>query len=160
MDPGRDRVGQKNKLTYRLARNGSRPPTSHDQRTQPTYLFGAVCPQNAEPVSPSRCLQLHLDEIATKVTPRGHAILILDQACWHGAKRPARPKQHLAPAVAAASRPELNSQENIRQFMRQNRLSNRIFLSFNDIVDHCCYAWNTLIDQSWKISPSLIAIRP
>ena len=31
---------------------------------------------------------------------------------------------------------------------------------FNDIVDHCCYAWNTLIDQSWKISPSLIAIRP
>ena len=22
---------------------------------------------------------------------------------------------------------------------------------FNDIVDHCCYAWNTLIDQSWKI---------
>ena len=44
--------------------------------------------------------------------------------------------------------------------MRQNRLSNRIFKSFNDIVDHCCYAWNTLIDQSWKISPSLIAIRP
>ena len=56
MDPGRDRVGQKNKLTYRLARKGSRPRASHDQRTQSTYLFGAVCPQNAEPVSPSRCL--------------------------------------------------------------------------------------------------------
>jgi len=27
-------------------------------------------------------------------------------------------------------------------------LSNRIFKSFDDIVDHCCYAWNTLIDQS------------
>jgi putative transposase len=26
-------------------------------------------------------------------------------------------------------------------------LSNRIFKSFDDIVDHCCYAWNTLIDQ-------------
>ena len=23
--------------------------------------------------------------------------------------------------------------------------------SFDDIVDHCCYAWNTLIDQPWKI---------
>jgi len=34
---------------------------------------------------------------------------------------------------------------------RQNWLSNRIFKSFDDIVDHCCYAWNTLIDQSWKI---------
>jgi len=37
------------------------------------------------------------------------------------------------------------------QFMRQNWLSNRIFKSFDDIVDHCCYAGNTLIDQPWKI---------
>ena len=35
--------------------------------------------------------------------------------------------------------------------MRQNWLSNRIFKSFDDIVDHCCNAWNTLIDQPWKI---------
>jgi hypothetical protein len=27
--------------------------------------------------------------------------------------------------------------------MRQNWLSNRVFKSFDDIVDHCCYAWNT-----------------
>ena len=46
--------------------------------------------------------------------------------------------------------PELNGQENIWQFMRQNWLSNRVFKSFDDIVDHC-YAWNTLIDQPWKI---------
>jgi hypothetical protein len=45
--------------------------------------------------------------------------------------------------------PELNSQENIWQFMRQNWLSNRE--SYDDIVDHCCYAWNTLIAQPWKI---------
>jgi hypothetical protein len=30
-------------------------------------------------------------------------------------------------------------------------LSNRIFNSFDDIVDHCSYGWNTLIDQPWKI---------
>ena len=47
--------------------------------------------------------------------------------------------------------PELNPQENIWQFMRANWLSNRIFKSFDEIVDHCCYAWNTLIDQPWKI---------
>jgi hypothetical protein len=41
--------------------------------------------------------------------------------------------------------------ENIWQFMRANWLSNRVFTSFDDIVDHCCYAWNTLIDQPWKI---------
>jgi hypothetical protein len=42
--------------------------------------------------------------------------------------------------------------ENVWQFMRQNWLSNRIFKSFDDIVDHCCFAWNTLIDQPWKIT--------
>ena len=26
-----------------------------------------------------------------------------------------------------------------------------IWVTFDDIVDHCCYAWNTLIDQAWKI---------
>src|SRR5215207_7581813 len=39
------RVGQKNKLTYRWARTGPRPRAIHDQRTQSTYLFGAVCPE-------------------------------------------------------------------------------------------------------------------
>ena len=34
---------------------------------------------------------------------------------------------------------------------RQNWLSNRVFKSYDDIVDHCCYGWNTLIDQPWKI---------
>jgi len=31
-------------------------------------------------------MQLHLDEIATKVSLGAHAILILDQAGWHGSK--------------------------------------------------------------------------
>jgi hypothetical protein len=35
--------------------------------------------------------------------------------------------------------------------MGQNWLSNRIFKSFDDIVDRS--AWNTLVDQSWKIMP-------
>jgi hypothetical protein len=43
-------------------------------------------------------------------------------------------------------RPVRAFQENIWQFMRQSWLSNRVFKSFDDIVDHCCYAWNTLID--------------
>jgi hypothetical protein len=33
----------------------------------------------------------------------------------------------------------------------QGWLSNRIFKSFDDIVDHWCYACNTLIDQPWGI---------
>jgi transposase len=44
--------------------------------------------------------------------------------------------------------PELNPVENIWQFMRDNWLSNRVFKSYEDIFDHCCYAWNRL---TWKI---------
>jgi transposase len=150
------RVGQKNKLTYRWARTGSRPRAAHDQRTQSTYVFGAVCPERGTgaalvlPFCNTEAMQLHLDEIATRVTAGAHAILILDQAGWHGAKDLNIPSNlSLLPLPPRA--PELNSQENIWQFMRQNWLSNRVFKSFDDIVDHCCYAWNTLIDQPWKI---------
>jgi transposase len=47
--------------------------------------------------------------------------------------------------------PELNPVENIWQFMRDNWLSNRIFRSYEDILDHCCFAWNRLVDQPWRI---------
>lgn len=38
-----------------------------------------------------------------------------------------------------------------RQFLRDNWLSNRVFKSYNNIVDHCCYAWDKFIDQPWRI---------
>src|SRR6516225_9070631 len=67
------RVGQKDKLTYRWARKGSRPPTARDQRTQSAYLswWGSV-PGGAGaalvlPACNCEAMQLHLDEIATKV---------------------------------------------------------------------------------------------
>jgi hypothetical protein len=79
-----------------------------------------------------------------------HAILILDQAGRHGARK-LRIPANISLLPLPPRSPELNSQENIWQFMHQNWLSNRVFKSFDDIVDQCCYTWNTLIDQSWKI---------
>lgn len=35
--------------------------------------------------------------------------------------------------------------------MRDNWLSIRIFKSYEDIVDHCCFAWNNLVNQPWRI---------
>jgi hypothetical protein len=60
------------------------------------------------------------------------------------------PNQHHARA-AAAKVPELNPVENIWQFIRDNWLSNRVFTSYENILGHCCFAWNTLIDMPWKI---------
>src|SRR6516162_2157663 len=112
------RVGQKNKLTYRWARKGSRPRAAHDQRTQSTYLFGAVCPERGAgaalvlPACNCEAMKLHLDEIATKVALGAHAIILLDQAGWHGAKALVVPNNiSLVPLPPRA--PELNGQENI-----------------------------------------------
>jgi transposase len=44
---------------------------------------------------------------------------------------------------------ELNPAENLWQFMRDNVLSNRIFTCYENIVDHCCDAWNNL--ERWRI---------
>ena len=41
--------------------------------------------------------------------------------------------------------------ENSRFFEVSNWLSNRIFKSYDDIVDHCCFAWNNLVNQPWRI---------
>src|SRR5829696_9041088 len=30
-------------------------------------------------------------------------------------------------------------------------LSSRVFASYTDLVDHCCEAWNKLIERPWKI---------
>jgi hypothetical protein len=38
------RIGQKNKITRRWARRGTRPRAPHDQRTKGAYIFGAICP--------------------------------------------------------------------------------------------------------------------
>ena len=54
-------------------------------------------------------------------------------------------------AAAAAQIPELNPVENCWQDLRENWLSNRVFASYCDILDHCCEAWNKLVDRPWLI---------
>src|SRR5215204_3211406 len=79
-----------------------------------------------------------------------HAVLLLDQAGWHLSARLLVPDNITILPLPSKS-PELNPTENIWQFMRDNWLSNRIFESYDDILDHCCKAWNKLVDQPWII---------
>lgn len=48
--------------------------------------------------------------------------------------------------------PELNSVENIWQYLRQNFLSFRVFDIYQDIVETCCKAWNAFIDTPGLIN--------
>ena len=150
------RVGQKNKITRRWAKRGTRPSAPKDQRTVSAYIFGAICPKDGKgaalvmPRCDTEAMNLHLAEIATQIAPGAHAALLVDQAGWHLSGGLIVPPNITLIALPAKC-PELNPQENIWQFMRENWLSNRVFKSFNDIADHCCDAWNKLIDQPWRI---------
>ena len=150
------RVGQKNGITRRWARRGSRPSAPKDQRTKSAYIYGAICPAEGKaaglvlPRCNTEGMTLHLAEIAATVAPGAHAVLLLDQARWHGSGALIVPPNiTLMPLPSKC--PELNPVENIWQFMRDNWLSNRIFKSYDDILDQCCFAWNRLADQPWRI---------
>jgi len=151
------RIGQKNKITRRWARRGTRPMAPRDQRTCSAYIFGAICPAAAKgaalvlPRCTTAAMALHLAEISQAVARGAHAILLLDQAgCYLSDKLTVPTNITLLPLPAKS--PELNPVENIWQFVRENWLSNRIFTSYRDILDHSCYAWNKLVEQPWHIT--------
>ena len=76
----------------------------------PPQVFGAV----------------QLATISADVAPGRHAALLLDQAGWHLSAKLAVPG-NVTIVPLPAKCPELNAQENVWQFMRDNWLSNRVF---------------------------------
>ena len=150
------RIGQKNKITRRWAKRGSRPSAPSDQRTASTYIFGAICPARGVgaglvlPWCNSMTMGLHLAEISQAVATGAHAVVLLDQAGWHTSAKLKVPANITLLPLPSKS-PELNPTENVWQYLRDNWLSNRVFASGHHIVDHCCDAWNRLVDQPWTI---------
>ena len=147
------RVGQKTKITRRWAKRGTRPIAPKDQRTGSAYIFGAICPARGVgaglvlPRCDTAAMALHLKEISVAVAA---ATVLVDQAGWHLSNALEIPGNITLLPLPPKS-PELNPVENVWQFIRDNWLSNRIFSSHSDIVDHCCFAWNKLADQPWRI---------
>jgi hypothetical protein len=136
---------------------GSRPTAPRDQRYEWTYLFGAVCPARGVgaglvlPYGNLEAMNLHLQEISRWVTQEAFAVLTLDGAGWHQkGDRLVIPDDigllHLPPHS-----PELNSAENIWEFLRQNDLSNRVYATYKAVVDACCGAWNKLMAAPERI---------
>jgi transposase len=150
------RIGQKNKITRRWARCGSRPSAPSDQRTASTYIFGAICPAQGKAVGlilpwcNTEAMNHQLAAISAKVAPGRHAALLLDQAGWHTTQQLIVPA-NISIIPLPAKCPELNPQENVWEFMRDNWLSNRIFTCYDNLVDHCCDAWNKLVQQPWIV---------
>lgn len=152
------RLGQQGTLTRVWARRGSRPRKPRDRRYQWAYLFGAVCPARdigAALVLPgvsTEAMNLHLAEISTQVAAGAHGVVVCDGAGWHQQGGRLRVPTNLTLLPLPPYAPELNPVENVREYLRGNRLSITVWNSYEQIVDACCLAWNTLIHEPGRIT--------
>ena len=114
--------------------------------------FGAICPARgigaalALPYADTEAMQLHLDEISRHVAEGAHAVLLLDRAGWHTTGNLDVP-QNVTPIFLPSRAPELNPVENVWQYLRSNWLSNRVFDTYDAIIDAACEAWQKLVAQ-------------
>ena len=97
-------------------------------------------------------MNLHLAEISSQVAPGAHAVLTLDGAGWHQAGSKLRVPHNISLLPLPPYSPELNPVENVWQFLRQNYLSNRVYETYEAIVDACCNAWNKLAAAPERIT--------
>jgi transposase len=96
-------------------------------------------------------MSLHLSEISQAVAPGAHAVVLLDQAGWHQSKRLLIPANiTLVPLPAKA--PELNPVENVWALLRSNKLVNRVYDTYDAILDDCADAWDWLTSQPHRIT--------
>lgn len=129
---------------------------SRDQRHTNAYIFGAVCPGRdigaalVMPYVNTEAMNLHLKEISSHVQQGSHAVIIIDGASWHKAGELVVP-DNLSLLRLPPYSPELNAQENIWQYLRQNFLAGRIFDTYDAIVEACCNAWKALIAETGRI---------
>jgi transposase len=97
------------------------------------------------PTVNTKAMNLHLAEISAMVAPGAHAVMTLDGAGWHQTGGKLKLPDNISLLPLPSYSPELNPVENVWQFLRQNHLANRVFATYDAIVDACCDAWNALV---------------
>ena len=86
-----------------------------------TYVWAEVCPARAvgaaiiAPAANTECMNLHLQEISTQVTPGSIAGLVCDGAGWHQTGGELEVPKNIVLLLLVPHSPELNPMENSRQ---------------------------------------------
>jgi len=151
------RVGQQGSLEYIWAPVGSRPLAVRDNRHDSVYLFSALCPSRATgaaiimPAVNSEAMSEHLKEIAAQIAPGAHAVLVCDGAGWHQRSGRLTIPENITLLPLPPYSPELNPMENVWDYLRGNKLSHRVWDTYDAIVQACAEAWRFLIGDPERI---------
>jgi hypothetical protein len=72
-------------------------------------------------------------------------------AGWHDSADLVMP-ENITPIILPPYSPELNPAENVWEYLRKNKLANRLYETYEDIVEACCDAWNSLMAMPDRIA--------
>ena len=143
-------------MTRVWAKRGSRPRAPRDRRYKWACLFGAACPERrvaaavVVPKANAGAMNEHLIAISEQIAPDAHAALIMDKAGYHVAGELNFP-ENITPILLPPYSPELNSMENVWEYVRANKLAITVFDDYDAIVDKTCEAWMFFADDKERI---------
>ncbi len=146
------RFGQKGRVCHRWFTRGQRPPGLCDQRYSWTHLFAAVRPASGDsfalvlPQVSTVAMNTFLAQFAATLAADEHAVMVLDRAGWHTAKKLDIPRNVTLIWLPPYS-PELNPVERVWLYLRERHLSHRLLDTYDAIVDALCRAWNALTTE-------------
>ena len=152
-----NRIGQKGRTCRRWYQRGVRPPGLADKRFESLYLFAACRPGTdqafalALPEATATTMNLFLAGFAEQLEPGAHAVLILDQAGWHGPRRLAVPG-NVTPLPLPAYSPELDPVERVWLYLRERFLSHRVLDGYAAVLDAARRAWNALAAETGRLA--------
>lgn len=148
------RVGQHGRLTRTWGERGKRIRIPKDMRFSYTYIYGAVCPERdigeaivVDQVS-KEGMEKHLQAVSDMIPNDRHAVMLMDKAPWHLSLIV---PSNITIVHLPSYSPELNSCENVWEYLKNNFLSNRVFNTMGDIIDACCDAWLQLTNEPGRI---------
>lgn len=96
-------------------------------------------------------MQIYLDNFAETIAPDEHAVMVLDQAGWHGANALEVPDRITLLALPARS-PELNPVERLWLYLKERFLSHRLLDDYAAIEAAIIAAWQRLIADSGRLT--------
>ena len=136
----------------RIAATPASRPALRQRLSLRSHLSGARHGSRfSDAYADTEAMQLHLNEISRTVARGAHAVLLLDRAGWHTTGHLLVPK-NLTLIFLPSRAPELNPVENVWQFLRSNWLSNRVFETYEAIIEAACEAWCNLLAQPETIT--------
>ncbi len=103
------------------------------------------------PAANTECMNLHLAEISTQVSPGATAVVVCDGAGWHQLGGELAVPDNIVLLHLPPYCPELNPMENVWDYLRSNKLCATIWNSYDEILEACRKAWLFLVNDPDRI---------